>query len=448
MPRRRTDGSGSIARRLLGSRGAAGGGFRLAQELVQAIPIERLPRRAMTPPWRSERPRNAAGLEVAARRASAGVKPAFTSLRCPVLKISAQEEVRSATRARSAEKPNGKERDMRSLQTARDLKRAMTVLVTSLVALSGIVRCDSEMTGPGAAREGLTLAGLRSFSGWSSAMSIEAAPPGAHEKFNTAFTEGCPFVSRDGKSFYIASARPDDPAWLGGLDIYVSTRAGVDDPWGEPVNVGSPVNSAADDFCPTIDRDGHAFYFVSRRQEGIQGVDWCGGGDIYETRLRSGSFDEPVNLGCTLNSAAEEFSPFPVYEPGSGPVLYFSSTRPGLGSGGDLYRSDSHGGVFGPAELVPGVNSAVDDGQPNLRRDALELFFYSSRSGDNDIYVATRLSTAAPWSTPVNLGVAINSAASETRPSLSWDGTTLYFGTTREGTSDIYVATREALRGP
>jgi Tol biopolymer transport system component len=98
--------------------------------------------------------------------------------------------------------------------------------------------------------------------------------------------------------------------------------------------------------------------------------------------------------------------------------------------------------------LVPGVNSLVDDGQPNLSRDGLELYFYSARSDvpgvprDNDIYVATRTSISDPWSTPINLGPAVNSGGSVTRPSLSWDGTTLYFGSTRAGSSDIYVTTR------
>jgi hypothetical protein len=46
----------------------------------------------------------------------------------------------------------------------------------------------------------------------------------------------------------------------------------------------------------------------------------------------------------------------------------------------------------------------------------------------------------------------VNSSASETRPSLSWDGTTLYFGSTRtgggaEGDADHYVTTRERLNG-
>lgn len=50
----------------------------------------------------------------------------------------------------------------------------------------------------------------------------------------------------------------------------------------------------------------------------------------------------------------------------------------------------------------------------------------------------------------MNLGPNVNTAASETRPSLSWDGTTLYFGSTRpggDGDSDHYVTTRERLAG-
>ena len=327
-----------------------------------------------------------------------------------------------------------------------------------LIAL-GTVGCEDEISGPRAPDEGLTLAAAGDFSIWSPALNIEGAPPGADPNFNTPGLEGCPFISPDGKTFYMASIRMDDPAYMGGIDIYVSTRGGVNEPWGEPVNVGPPVNSAADDFCPTIARDGHTLYFVSRRQEGVQGVDWCGGADIYVTRLRGDKgFEEPRNLGCQLNSPQEEFSPFPLNERGSGPVLYFSSTRPGLGAGGDLYRSESQGGVSRPAQLVPGVNSTSDDGQPNLRHDGLELFFYSNRpddgaQGGNDIYVATRPSTRDPWSIPVNLGSNVNSSASETRPSLSWDGTNLYFGSNRpasEGvppSSDIYVTTRERLRG-
>jgi Tol biopolymer transport system component len=278
------------------------------------------------------------------------------------------------------------------------------------------------------------------FSEWSQATRVEAT--GADPAFNGPSLDGCPSISRDDKTFYMASNRPGG---LGGIDIWVSTRASADAEWGAPVNVGAPVNSAANDFCPTISRDGHLFYFVSNRANG------CGGDDIYVTRLRADGWDPVANLGCDLNSVGNEASPFPLPESADGPVLYFSSTKTGSA---DLYVSESHGGVFSAAVPITELNTTVQDGQPNVRRDGLEIFFFSNRPGaaGNDIYAATRASTGDPWSTPVNLGEKVNSPASETRPSLSWDGTTLYFGSTRtgngaEGDSDHYVTTRQRLAG-
>jgi Tol biopolymer transport system component len=297
------------------------------------------------------------------------------------------------------------------------------------------------------------LASAGEFSAWSQATRVEAEP-GTDPSFNGAALDGCPFISRDGKTFYMASNRAGG---LGGIDIWVSTRASADDPWGAPVNVGAPVNTAANDFCPTLGRDGHAFYFVSNRAGG------CGGDDIYSTRLRPDGWDPVRNLGCAVNSAGNEASPMPLPDRRTGPVLYFSSNRVGgfaseaegatVGDS-DLYVSVSRGGIFRAARLVPGVNSAAEDGQPNVRRDGLELFFFSNRPGTlgmADIYSATRAGARSPWSTPENLGPNVNSSAgAETRPSLSWDGTTLYFGSTRpggEGSTDHYVTTRQRING-
>ena len=285
------------------------------------------------------------------------------------------------------------------------------------------------------------LAASGDYGPWSTAVRVESLP-GTHPDFNGASLDGCPFVSRDGKTFYMASNRPGGS---GGIDIWVSTRASADDPWGAPVNVGPPVNSSANDFCPTISRDGHRFYFVSNRPGG------CGGDDIYTTRLRANGWDPVANLGCDVNTAANEASPFPLPQSTTGPVLYFSSTVSGAG---DLYLSEWKGGAFHGRELVPGVNTASVEGQPNVRRDGLELFFFSNRPGSlgNDIYSASRGSTGDDWATPVNLGPAVNGVtpSSETRPSLSWDGTTLYFGSNRaggDGDADHYVTTRERLAG-
>ena len=251
----------------------------------------------------------------------------------------------------------------------------------------------------------------------------------------------------------MASRRPTSGADLkNDINIWVSTRAQQGDEWGAPVLVGPPVSidtidaAAADvnDFCPTLARNGHDFLFVSNRSGG------CGGDDIYTTRWRSdGTFDHVANLGCSVNSGANEASPFPLPQDGAGPVLYFSSTATGAG---DLYVSQWHGGLYQARQQVPGVNTASVEGQPNIRRDGLEIFFFSNRTGalGNDIYAATRPTVDDTWLTPVNLGPSVNgtTTSSETRPSLSWDGTTLYFGSNRaggEGDSDHYVTTRASL---
>lgn len=336
------------------------------------------------------------------------------------------------------------------MKTPKHSAAALLPRAVLLAALAGVAACEDQVTAP-VSDTRIELSNA-SFSAWSPAVNVEALP-GTNPNFNTASLDGCPFVSRDGKTFFMASTRPGG---VGGIDIWISRRQSVGDPWGEPVNAGEPVNSTANDFCPTLDRDGHTFYFVSNRPGGF------GGADIYVTHLGPDEFAPPRNLGAGVNSTADEASPFPIPEPGVGPVLYFSSARaggfaadaPGAETGdSDIYRAESHGGDFGPAELVPGVNSAFEDGQPNVRRDALEIFFYSNRPGTlgaTDIYSAARQSAFLDWSTPQNLGANVNSAAGESRPSLSWDGTTLYFGSARpggEGQSDIHVTTRARRRG-
>ncbi|HVS82487.1 MAG TPA: hypothetical protein VHE60_12220, partial [Pyrinomonadaceae bacterium] len=88
-----------------------------------------------------------------------------------------------------------------------------------------------------------------------------------------------------------------------------------------------------------------------------------------------------------------------------------------------------------------------------IRHDGLEIFFQSNRVGSiglNDLWVARRESTLAPWSTPVNLGATINTAFAEQNPYLSSDNKTLFFASDRPGGSggqDLYMSTRTKLRG-
>ena len=254
--------------------------------------------------------------------------------------------------------------------------------------------------------------------------------------------DGCPIESPDGLSLYIASMRGPG----GDNDIWVADRTSEDAEFGVPTMLPAPVNSDAQDFCPTPLNGKYLLFVSTRGGTDAYGTAACGGGDIYLTRRSpaTGTWDEPMNLGCAPdgpNGPGTEYGPSLV-KTELGTVLFFSSGG-AVGSGTqDIYVSAQlPDGSFGPPKAVAELNTPVDDVMPNVSKDGLEIVFASTRPGGAgafDIYSSTRSSAGDPWSSPVNLGPAVNTAAGETRPSLSWDGERLYFG--RAG--EIYVSVR------
>ena len=289
----------------------------------------------------------------------------------------------------------------------------------------------------------LTMPGIASakqFSEWGPAV-LETG-------INSPQADGCPIESPNGKNLYIASNRPGAVGGVGDLnDIWVAHRANRNAPWSTPINVGAPVNSAAADFCPTPVHDklgaGNWLLFVSSRG----GPGTCGAGDMYLAQsLRGRTWSEPVHLGCDAagtgpNFSGGEFGPSLV-ETDEGTFLYFSSTGPDPTHNQDIYVSRMNAnGTFAPAEPVVELNTDADDFMPNVSGNGKEIVFNSNRAGGfglQDVYTASRRNPGDAWSNVVNVGPNVNTAASETRSSLSGDGTRLHFG--RNG--DIYVSTR------
>lgn len=276
----------------------------------------------------------------------------------------------------------------------------------------------------------------------------EAKQPGAWQSaaavttVNSPANEGCPIEAPDGLSLFIMSQRGEG----GDQDIWVATRDSKDEAFGMPVELPAPVNSAANDFCPTP-LPGKWLLFVSTRGgTDAFGTAACGGGDIYLTRLNpsTDAWDAPRNLGCAVdggpNTPGFEYGPSLV-ETEAGTQLFYSS-GPALGAGGQeiVVSQRAADGSFGVGTPVAELNSGTDDIMPNVRKDGLELVFASTRiggAGAFDIWTSSRGSVFEPWSAPTNIA-AVNTAGPETRPSLSRDGDRLYFG--RAG--EIYVSTR------
>ena len=140
-----------------------------------------------------------------------------------------------------------------------------------------------------------------------------------------------PAISADENRLYF-SAQMDD-GW-GGYDLYVVYRAG-DGTWKEPILMNRAINTEGNEQFPTL--DGDTIYFAS---DGMVGM---GGLDIYRTYpMDNGRYSVPTNLGTPVNSGADDFSFTIVKRMGTGAnskmLGFFSSARPGGQGADDIYE--------------------------------------------------------------------------------------------------------------
>ena len=291
------------------------------------------------------------------------------------------------------------------------------------------------------------------FSAWTAPVNLGAT-------VNTIYGETDPTISKDGLSLYFFCADCQNEQGVVQAGIYVSQRMAVDQDWGQPqylavINQYGPVSG------PTFSPDGHKMYFTAPGLSGIPGDT-----DIYVSRRHNKRDDfawRTAENVAGVNSPWEEGWAIPFEDETTGLFsLYFVSNRPDLGGPGDsdLYVSTLQPDeTFGPPVLVAELSSPGRDRHPAIRRDGLEIFFMSNRAGSTpnakglpsfDIWTSTRATTSDSWTAPV-LANAVNGPTHDGHPSLSFDGTTLYFFSARPGNLsglfDLWVATREKVKG-
>ena len=256
----------------------------------------------------------------------------------------------------------------------------------------------------------------------------------------------------------------------------------------DPQPVGNGVNSAADEYLPSLTADGGTMIFTRRdfidenfyqsefkngawktavpldgvntnQNEGAQHISpdgsWLvftacnrrddgsqGSCDLYWSQLKNTGWTKPVPFSASINSPDWDAQPCISAD---GKTLFFSSMRPGGKGGRDLWMTIRQtGGKWSkPENLGPGINSDLDEQTPYLHPDGQTLYFTSNGlpgMGENDLYVVRRQPDGS-WGTPQNLGYPINTKANEGTLTVSLDGRMAYFAANRPGSQggiDIY----------
>lgn len=186
---------------------------------------------------------------------------------------------------------------------------------------------------------------------------------------NTKQSEGAQSLTSDGNSMYFTACNRSEG--LGHCDIYTSKL--INNEWNEPVNIGSSVNSESWDAQPSISPDGKTLYFVSDRKGGYGGKDiW------FSTLLSEGKWSNPLNLGEKINTSGDEQSPFIHFD---NKTLYFSSNGH-LGMGGsDIFisRRIADGSWSDPVNIGYPINSIADEIGFIVTANGEKAFFSSDR---------------------------------------------------------------------
>jgi len=147
-----------------------------------------------------------------------------------------------------------------------------------------------------------------------------------------------PALSPDGQTLYFVS---DMPGGTGGKDIYRTTRTSPGSPWSRPENLGTDINTRGNELFPFVHSDG-TLYFASDGHIGMGGL------DIFRAVPQGGDSWIVQNMRAPVNSPADDFAITFERDADKG---IFSSARKGRGDD-DLYTFEMPPLLFSVTGLV------------------------------------------------------------------------------------------------
>jgi outer membrane protein OmpA-like peptidoglycan-associated protein len=208
-------------------------------------------------------------------------------------------------------------------------------------------------------------------------------------------------------------------------------------------NIGNKINTGFSETNPVVKLDDNMLFFASRRPLKTDAAGANSGeiaqGIYCSIRDASGNWGDPAPF-----SKNSEFDMAPLFLSSDGLTLYLSITKKEKKSafnGGvltlnlrrkdnsDIFVSHFENGDWSQPQPLKEINTKYSETGMSITEDGSFLYFASDRKGGyghSDIYRSAK-GADGKWETAENLGSVINSAESETSPSISPDGKILYF---------------------
>lgn len=202
------------------------------------------------------------------------------------------------------------------------------------------------------------------------------------------------------------------------------------------IALGKNINSIHDEYLPSLTSNRQ--YLLYTRN--IKNEDE----NILISSKEKGQWTKGSSIHGDINSSNNEgMAKFETH----GNTFYFAGCkREGADSGCDIYRANFEDGKVTEVDALSGkLNSYYWDSQPSLSCDGQTMYFASTREGGyggSDIWYCPLL-PSGEWGVPENLGAHINTAGDEEAPFISTDGLTLYFtsnGHAGQGNGDLFVS--------